>query len=166
MKKVSCRSAVTAHTTDAPTREQDPDGTISPATIYQHYGCVARRLFKVLTAERERLSPQVPPPPPPPPTRALDWPPQPTFFNGLGLPALTLDVLGATATTLDELPISANSELPEYQLTQEWFERVLGELGESEAAAAGVGGGEDVETDVEGRGRDREITEVGGLVDE
>ena len=76
-----------------------------------------------------------------------------------------LDVIGATATTLDELPISANSELPEYQLTQEWFERVLGELGEaeeSEAAAAGVGGGEDVEA----RGRGRETPEAVGLVDE
>ncbi len=63
-----------------------------------------------------------------------------------------------TMTTLDELPVSANCSLPEYQLTQEWFERVVGDLREVEksgAAAAAVAvavgaGGEDVETDVDG----------------
>ena len=54
-----------------------------------------------------------------------------------------MDVL--TTKTLEELPISLNSELPEYQLTQEWFERVVKELREAEesrAAASGGGGAE------------------------
>ncbi|KAI9452357.1 hypothetical protein BJY52DRAFT_1190372 [Lactarius psammicola] len=159
-------SPLQSHFSPVPGEEamKDPDGTISPATIYQHYVCVARRL---LAAERQRRvasshpnstasaktrpSSRVAP-------RALDWPPscpQPTFV-GLA-PTLALDVTGATTTTtLDELPVSANCSLPEYQLTQEWFERIIGDLREvekSEAAAAAVAvaaGGEDVATNGDG----------------
>jgi len=90
-----------------------------------------------------------------PPPRALDWPPPCPPLDLLGL-TLDLDVT-TEATTLDELPISANSSLPEYQLTQEWFERILEELREVDesedvaavaVAAAAVTGEGDVETDV------------------
>ena len=99
--------------------EHEDDGTtITPATIYQHYGRVAQRLFRVLESEKPEQQQQ---------PRALDWP---------------LDVDVMTTKTLDELPISPNSELPEYQLTQEWFDRVVRELREAEesrvAAAAEV----------------------------
>ena len=38
-----------------------------------------------------------------------------------------LDVNVLTTKTLDELPILPNRELLEYQLMQEWFERVVKE---------------------------------------
>ena len=100
--------------------EHEDDGTtITPATIYQHYGRVAQRLFRVLESEKPEQQ------------RALDWP---------------LDVDVMTTKTLDELPISPNSELPEYQLTQEWFDRVVRELREAEESrvAAAAGGGAEV----------------------
>ena len=53
-----------------------------------------------------------------PPPLALDWP--------LSVEGLDADL------TLDELPVSPNSLLPEYQLTQEWFERVVEELRQAE----------------------------------
>ncbi|KAI9441877.1 hypothetical protein H4582DRAFT_2055677 [Lactarius indigo] len=142
--------------------KEDPDGTISPATIYQHYACVARRLFPVLAAERQRrvanprrnptasaetrLNPQVQATVPAP--RALDWP-LPTSVGPA--PTLALDDVTGTTTTmvaLDELPVSANCSLPEYQLTQEWFERIVSDLREAEeskAATAGAGGEDEAE---------------------
>lgn len=129
--------------------KKDPDGTISPATIHQHYACVARRLFRVLGAEDQ---PHVASPHPKHPTASAKTRP-----SAQATAPRALDWTATTATTLDELPVSANRSLPEYQLTQEWFERVVGELREveeSEAAAAAVaaacGGGEDVGTDVDG----------------
>ena len=72
-----------------------------------------------------------------PPPLALDWP--------LSVEGLDADL------TLDELPVSPNSLLPEYQLTQEWFERVVEELRQAEEskaianmAAAAAGEEEDV----------------------
>ena len=41
-----------------------------------------------------------------------------------------------TTKALDKLPISANSSLPEYQRTQEWFEQVISELKEVEESNA------------------------------
>lgn len=58
--------------------------------------------------------------------RALDWP---------------LDDMDVMTKTLDELPVSPNSLLPEYQLTQEWFDRVVEELREVEEVKVA---GEDV----------------------
>ena len=116
-------------------QDLDPDGTISPAEIYQHYEQVARRLFggglenDDDDADADTDTSQNPP-------RALDWP-------------LSIEGLDANIT-LDELPLSPNSLLPEYQLTQEWFEQVVEELRQAEeakvmamAAAAAVTG-EDV----------------------
>jgi hypothetical protein len=49
--------------------------------------------------------------------------------------------MDVTTKTLDELPVSPNSLLPEYQLTQEWFERVVEELRAAEEAKdVGTGG--------------------------
>ena len=59
-----------------------------------------------------------------------------------------------TATALDELPISANGELPEYQLTQEWFERVLSELREAEESKAAAAAATTVDDDDDGAGAD------------
>ena len=100
------------------------------------------------------------------PPRALDWPLSTSSFVGLGLPAAALDVLGAMTTTkaLDELPISANSSLPEYQLTQEWFERVISELKEVEESkvAAAAAGGEDAGTEMDAdMEAEAEVTEHG-----
>ena len=101
----------------------DVDGTISPATIYQHYESVVRRLFRELDdanadADPSQSQSQSQNPPP----LALDWP---------------LSVEGVDADlTLDELPVSPNSLLPEYQLTQEWFERVVEELRQAEESKA------------------------------
>lgn len=72
-----------------------------------------------------------------------------------------MGVLGVSTKTLDELPISPNSSLPEYQLTQEWFERVVRELSEAEesravmaaATAAGGDGGVVAEAEVAGHER-------------
>jgi hypothetical protein len=104
-----------------PPVEQADDGTITPDTIYQHYGRVAQRLFRVLDSEKPEQQQQQ--------QRALDWP-------------LDVHDVLTTTKTLDELPISPNSELPEYQLTQEWFERVVRELREAEEARAAAGGAE------------------------
>ena len=91
-----------------------------------------RRLFRELDdADPSQSQNQNPPP------LALDWP---------------LSVEGVDADlTLDELPVSPNSLLPEYQLTQEWFERVVEELRQAEEskaianmAAAAAGEEEDV----------------------
>lgn len=62
---------------------------------------------------------------------------------------------------LDELPVSANCELPEYQLTQEWFEWIVGDLREAEeskakAAAVAAAAGEDVGTDVDAGAEDED----------
>ncbi|KAH8985579.1 hypothetical protein EDB92DRAFT_1357501 [Lactarius akahatsu] len=142
-----------------PEAKKDPDGTISPATIYQHYACVARRLLErqrrvassrpnPTASAKTRPSPQGQATAP----RALDWP-LPTSVGPA--PTLALDVTGATMVALDELPVSANCDLPEYQLTQEWFERIVGDLREAEeskakaAAVAAATTGEDVGTDVD-----------------
>ena len=130
--------------TDVCRAVQDTDGTISPATIYQHYGRVARRLFRALDADppastKTRQVVQVTA------ARALDWPPS------------------VTTKTLDELPISPNSSLPEYQLTQEWFEQVVRELSEAEESRAVMaaassdsgGGGGDIGADAEVAGHER-----------
>jgi hypothetical protein len=62
------------------------------------------------------------------------------------------------ALTLDELPDSDNRFLPEYQLTQEWFEQTIKYLKEKEAAEARrdvaeieseIGAEMDVDVDVE-----------------
>jgi hypothetical protein len=62
------------------------------------------------------------------------------------------------ALTLDELPDSDNRFLPEYQLTQEWFEQTIEYLKEKEAAKARrheaeieseIGAEMDVDVDVE-----------------
>jgi len=98
-------------TTQVAEKDRGADGTISPATIYQHYECVARRLFRAQETPTAHA--------------ALDWP-----------------VLGMSVT-LDELPISSNGSLPEYQLTQEWFERVVAELREVEESRAKAAGGVD-----------------------
>ena len=91
-----------------------------------------RRLFRELDdADPSQSQNQNPPP------LALGWP---------------LSVEGVDADlTLDELPVSPNSLLPEYQLTQEWFERVVEELRQAEEskpianmAAAAAGEEEDV----------------------
>jgi hypothetical protein len=109
--------------------------TISPDTILQHYVNVARRL----TANRQNLAASPCPSPgltstnaipkkvetigepalvqaqAPPRPAALDWPP----------PQWTL-------LTLDELPDSETWSLPEYQLTQEWFEQTIRSLNDLE----------------------------------
>ena len=117
----------TAMDPDAGLQDLDPDGTISPAEIYQHYEQVARRLFGGgLENDDDADTSQNPP-------RALDWP---LSFEGLD-----------ANITLDELPLSPNSLLPEYQLTQEWFEQVVEELRQAEEAkvmAATAVTGEDV----------------------
>ena len=97
-------NASTAPQNDHIPMEHEDDGTTTTITstmIYQHYGRVAQRLFRMLDSEKPEQQ-----------QRALDWP---------------LDVNVLTTKTLDELPISPNRELPEYQLTQEWFERVVRE---------------------------------------
>ncbi len=88
------------------------------------------------------------------PQRAFDWSP-----SRIGL---VLDLTSAATTlTLEDLPLSPNSTLPEYQLTQEWFDQVvseLRELEESEAAVAAAGESkEDLGTQVDG---DVEIMDV------
>ena len=93
-----------------------------------------RRLFRELddaNADQSQSQSQNPP------SLALDWP--------LSVEGLDADL------TLDELPVSPNSLLPEYQLTQEWFERVVEELRQAEEskpianmAAAAAGEEEDV----------------------
>jgi hypothetical protein len=102
--------------------EHEDDGTTTATTITPAtIYQITERLFRVLDSEKPEQQ------------RALDWP-------------WDVDVL--KTKTLDELPISPNSELPEYQLTQEWFERVVRELRGAEesrvAAAAGGGGGAEV----------------------
>ena len=80
-----------------------------------------------------------------PPTQsepaALDWPPPWALAGGL---------------TLDELPDSETWTLPEYQLTQEWFEQTIRELkeleekrGEGEVREIEVDAGADMDVDVE-----------------
>jgi len=111
----------------------DPQETISPDTIAQHYMNVARRLTEnrqslaaspcpgpgltstnaspKKTAKIGELAPvqaQAPSRP-----VALDWPPQWALEESL---------------TLDELPDSETWSLPEYQLTQEWFEQTIRNL--------------------------------------
>jgi len=54
----------------------------------------------------------------PPRPAALDWPP----------PQWTLE----ESLTLDELPDSETWSLPEYQLTQEWFEQTIRSLNDLE----------------------------------
>lgn len=84
--------------------EHEDDGittTITSMTIYQHHGRVAQRFFQMLNSEKPEQQ-----------QRVLIWP---------------LDVNVLTTKTLDELPILPNRELPEYQLMQEWFERVVKE---------------------------------------
>ncbi|KAH9021005.1 hypothetical protein EDB85DRAFT_1895890 [Lactarius pseudohatsudake] len=149
-----------------PEAKKDPDGSISPATIYQHYTCVARRL---LERQRRVASSR------PNPTASAKTKPSPqgqaTAPRALDLPTsvgpaptLALDVTGATTVALDELPVSANCELPEYQLTQEWFEWIVGDLREAEeskakaaaVAAAAAATGEDVVTDVDGGAEDED----------
>jgi hypothetical protein len=63
---------------------------------------------------------------------ALDWPPPWTLAGTL---------------TLDELPDSETWTLPEYQLTQEWFEQTVRELKELEEKRVKEGEGE-MEVDV------------------
>jgi hypothetical protein len=65
---------------------------ISPATIYQHYVRVARRLFRALDANPSTRETEKAP-------CALDWP---------------FDDMDVTTKALDELPVSPNSLLPEY----------------------------------------------------
>lgn len=108
--------------------------TISPDTILQHYMNVARRL----TENRQSLAASLCPSPglasanaspkkmetieKPAPVQAqapsqlvaLDWPP-PQWMSEESL-------------TLDELPDSETWSLPEYQLTQEWFEQTIRDL--------------------------------------
>ncbi|KAI0301714.1 hypothetical protein B0F90DRAFT_1667828 [Multifurca ochricompacta] len=51
---------------------------------------------------------------------ALDWPPRPPT------PSTT------AILTLDELPDSSNGSLPEYEITEEWYERIVEDLREIE----------------------------------
>jgi len=62
------------------------------------------------------------------PQRAFDWSPS--------CVGLVLNLTSA-ATTMT-LPLSPNSTLPEYQLTQEWFDQVVSELRELEESEAAV----------------------------
>ena len=134
------------HSNDRQTQLADPQTTtpcnlqetISPDTILQHYVKVARRL----TENRQNLAASPCPSPgltsanaspkrmetigepalvqaqAPPRPAALDWPP----------PQWTLE----ESLTLDELPDSETWSLPEYQLTQEWFEQTIRSLNDLE----------------------------------
>jgi hypothetical protein len=111
----------------------DPQEVISPDTIMQHYMNVARRLTEnrqsratspcpslmsvnlspkeveaILAGDPAMAQGQAPPAQSEP--AALDWPPHWTLAGTL---------------TLDELPDSEIWALPEYQLTQEWFEQMI-----------------------------------------
>jgi len=66
------------------------------------------------------------------PQRAFDWSP-----SRIGL---VLDLTSAATTlTLEDLPLSPNSTLPEYQLTQEWFDQVVSERDGNEKERRGRG---------------------------
>lgn len=72
-------------------------------------------------------------------------------FDWSLLPHLTL----ASTMTLDELPDSATWSLPEYQLTQEWYEQIVRCLREAEGETKGSAEVEmevEVGTDVEMEG--------------
>ncbi|KAI0253663.1 hypothetical protein BJV78DRAFT_1191176 [Lactifluus subvellereus] len=114
------------------------EGAISPDTIHQHYMSVARRLSGQQRPDR--------PASPDPPSAYADTnicaipETEPTLeelamiadsaqaFDWSLLPHWTL----AGTMTLDELPDSATWSLPEYQLTQEWYEQIVRCLREAE----------------------------------
>jgi hypothetical protein len=143
----------------------DPQEVISPDTIMQHYMSVARRLTEnrqsratspcpspmsvnlspkeveaILAGDPAMKQAQVPPAQSEP--TALDWPPHWTL---------------AGTMTLDELPDSELWSLPEYQLTQEWFEQIIQNSNELEERRVEeeriekeeVDGGAEMDIDVE-----------------
>ena len=148
----------------------NPQETISPDTIVQHYMNVARRL----TENRQSLAASPCPSPgltstnaslkktekirelapvqaqAPSWPAALDWPPPQWTLEG--------------SLTLDELPDSETWSLPEYQLTQEWLEQTIRNLKDLEGEIEVDMGADmdvDMEVDVQSRGvkRSREQLE-------
>jgi len=132
----------------------NPQETISPDTIVQHYMNVARRL----TENRQSLAASPCPSPgltstsaspkkmekirelapvqaqAPSWPAALDWPPPQWTLEG--------------SLTLDELPDSETWSLPEYQLTQEWLEQTIRNLKDLEEEIE-VDMGADMDVDME-----------------
>lgn len=140
----------------------DLQETISPDTILQHYVNVARRL----TGTRQDLAAN--PCPSPGLTSTTESPKKvetigepslvqaqaPSWLAPLDWPPLqwTLD----ESLTLDELPDSEKWSLPEYQLTQEWFEQTIRSLNDleeekrvEEEIEVDLGGDMDLDTEVD-----------------
>ena len=102
---------------------------ISPVTIVQHYASVARCLFQVAAEQEQDKHTQSP-------KMKSDLQvvmPQHAFNWSLSHIGLVLDLTSAAMTmTFDDLPLSPNSMLPEYQLMQEWFNQVVSERDSNE----------------------------------
>jgi len=137
---------------------------ISPDVISEHYMNVARRLTQ--RAPSRAASPH-----PSPNTRRTTSPKEAetetTGDSALAVPpplSISLDWWTLQSSdgplTLDELPDSELCYLPEYQLTQEWFERIISELAEADEEKRVEG---ELEVDMGAEMTDLDVETVGGI---